>query len=234
MAFGDQIFVWREFANLSGVYQHHGIDIGDGSVIHYRKPSEVIEQTSFETFSKNNRVYSREYPAGFCFIPDVTVKRAFSRLGENQYNLLFNNCEHFATWCKTGVSESQQIKDFIPAINKLDTFSLLDPLKQAFNGYDSDNNKNIVNTALDQIRTVWDQIQPQYRQNLDEIDIWEKVAKKAIINNRDDLAREAIKRKKDHEKKAASLEKELEKLAIMTENLLKNQGIGREEKIYYS
>lgn len=223
MAFGDQIYVWRELANLTGVYQHHGIDIGDSSVIHYRKPSEIIEQTSFDTFSKNNRVYSRQYPAGFSFIPEVTVKRAFSRLGENKYNLLFNNCEHFATWCKTGVSESQQIKDFIPTINKLDTFSLLDPLKQAFQGCDHINNKNIVNTALDQIRTVWDQIQPQYRQELEEINVWEKVAIKAIQNNRDDLAREAIKRKKEHEKKAKSLEKELEKLAIMTENLLKNQ-----------
>jgi Lecithin retinol acyltransferase/PspA/IM30 family len=222
MAFGDQLYVWRELANVSGVYQHHGIDIGDGSVIHYRKPSEVIEQTSFDTFSKNNPVYSREYPAGFSFIPDVTVKRALSRLGENKYNLLFNNCEHFATWCKTGVSESQQIKDFIPAINKLDTFGLLNPLQQAFQGCDHNNNHNIVNRALDQIRTVWDQIQPQYRQNLDEINTWEKVAIKAIQNNRDDLAREAIKRKKESEKKAKSLEKELEKLAIMTENLLKN------------
>jgi hypothetical protein len=222
MAFGDQIYVWRELANLDGIYQHHGIDIGDGSVIHYRKPSEIIEQTSFDIFSKGNRVYSRQYPAGFSFIPEVAVKRAFSRLGENKYNLLFNNCEHFATWCKTGINESQQIKDFIPAINKLDTFKLLDPLKQAFQGFDHVNNQNMVNTALDQIRTVWDQIQPQYRQNLDEINIWEKVAIKAIQNNRDDLAREAIKRKQEHEKKAKSLEKELEKLAILTENLLKN------------
>lgn len=223
MTFGDQIYVWRELANLDGIYQHHGIDIGDGRVIHYRKPSEIIEQTSFETFSKGNKVYSREYPDGFCFIPEVTVKRALSRLGENKYNLLFNNCEHFATWCKIGVSESKQINDFIPTINKLDTFGLLNPLKQAFQGCDNINNNNIVNTALGQIRTVWDQIQPQYRQSLDEIKIWEKVAVKAIQNNRDDLAKEAIKRKQEYEKKAKSLEKELEKLATMTENLLKNQ-----------
>ncbi|MBL1210879.1 lecithin retinol acyltransferase family protein [Geminocystis sp. GBBB08] len=223
MAFGDQIYVWRELANLEGIYQHHGIDIGDGSVIHYRKPSEIIEQTSYETFSKGNTVYVRQYPDGFSFIPDVTVKRAFSRLGENKYNLLLNNCEHFATWCKIGVSESKQIKDFIPSINKLDTFGLLNPLKHAFQGIDNNNRDNMVNTALDKIRIVWDQIQPQYRQNLEEASIWEKVAKKAIQNNRDDLAREAIKRKKEHEKKAKFLEKDLEKLALMTENLLQNQ-----------
>ena len=32
-----------------------------------------------------------------------------SRIGEQDYNLLFNNCEHFATWCKTGRHRSSQI-----------------------------------------------------------------------------------------------------------------------------
>lgn len=219
MAFGDQIYVWRNFSNLEGVYQHHGIDVGDGSVIHYRKPSEIIEQTSFDTFSKGNTVYVREYPQGFCFIPEVVVKRAFSRLGENKYNLLFNNCEHFATWCKTGVSESQQV---IPAIKKLDTFNLLEPLKNAFKASDLNNSQQLVQDALNQIRTVWDQIQPQYRQAMNEVDTWQEVAIKALKNNREDLAREALKRKNIHQKKAKELEVELEKLAIMTENLLKN------------
>jgi hypothetical protein len=221
MTFGDQIYVWREFANLSGIYQHHGIDIGDGSVIHYRKPSEIIEQTSFETFSKGNKVYVRQYPDGFSFISEVVVKRSFSRLGENKYNLLFNNCEHFASWCKIGISESKQVKDFIPTIKYLDIYKLFDPLKQAFQGGDINNSKVIVNHALNQIRTVWDQIQPQYRQNIEEISIWEKVAIKALKNNREDLAKEALKRKIEHKKKAEYLEKELEKLATMTENLLK-------------
>ena len=44
MAKGDQLYVWRKFANLDGVYQHHGIDIGNGNIIHYRKPSEVVEK----------------------------------------------------------------------------------------------------------------------------------------------------------------------------------------------
>jgi len=221
MTFGDQIYVWREFANLSGIYQHHGIDIGDGSVIHYRKPSEIIEQTSFETFSKGNKVYVRQYPDGFSFISEVVVKRSFSRLGENKYNLLFNNCEHFASWCKIGISESKQVKDFIPTIKYLDIYKLFDPLKQAFQGGDINNSKVIVNHALNQIRTAWDQIQPQYRQNIEEISIWEKVAIKALKNNREDLAKEALKRKIEHKKKAEYLEKELEKLATMTENLLK-------------
>ena len=86
MALADQIYVWRPFAKKDGMYQHHGIDAGDGSVIHYRKPSEIIEQTSWETFSRGNQVYVREYPEGFSFLPEVVVKRANSRLGENKYN----------------------------------------------------------------------------------------------------------------------------------------------------
>ncbi|TRU83670.1 MAG: NC domain-containing protein, partial [Microcystis novacekii Mn_MB_F_20050700_S1D] len=44
MARGDQIYAYRELLNLQGVYAHHGIDCGDGSVIHYRKPSEIVER----------------------------------------------------------------------------------------------------------------------------------------------------------------------------------------------
>ena len=36
-----------------------------------------------------------------------------SRLGEQRYNLLFNNCEHFAHWCKTGRHRSSQVEDFL-------------------------------------------------------------------------------------------------------------------------
>ena len=57
MAKGDRIYVYRNWGQLKGLYQHHGIDCGDGTVIHYRKPSEVIERTSYATFSQGNRVY---------------------------------------------------------------------------------------------------------------------------------------------------------------------------------
>ncbi len=222
MAFADQLYVWRQFAKKNEVYQHHAIDVGDGSVIHYRKPSEIIECTSWETFSRGDKVYVRQYPKGFSFMPDVVIKRAMSRIGENKYNLLFNNCEHFATWCKTGISESKQVIDFLPAINKLDTYGLFNPLKKAFQAVDNKQMNNIIDDALNQIRVVWDNIQPQYHDAIEQMNTWQKVAFKALQNNREDLAREALKRKKKYEKKARELEKELEKLAFMTENLLKN------------
>ena len=50
------------------------------------------------------------------YSPEETVKRAESQLGKGKYNLVFNNCEHFAVWCKTGVHESSQVQRFIEAI----------------------------------------------------------------------------------------------------------------------
>jgi hypothetical protein len=223
MAQGDQIYVFRELANVGGVYEHHGIDFGDGTVVHYRKPSEIIERTSFETFSRGNSVYLREYQEGFCFIPPVVIQRAESRLGENKYNLLFNNCEHFATWCKTGISNSKQIREFIPIITRLNIKNLSDPLKQALRDGDAKNTNDLLNQALGDIRIVWDRIQPQYKKAIEEIETWQKVAEEALKKNREDLAREALKRKRDYKKKAEELEDKLEHLATMTETLLRNK-----------
>lgn len=48
----------------------------------------------------------REY---HIFSPEQTVARAKSILGEREYDLINNNCEHMAMWCKTGVKECNQI-----------------------------------------------------------------------------------------------------------------------------
>jgi hypothetical protein len=47
------------------------------------------------------------------FSAEETIRRARSRLGEKSYNLLTNNCEHFAIWCKTGLSKSYQVEAII-------------------------------------------------------------------------------------------------------------------------
>ncbi len=50
------------------------------------------------------------------YSPEETVRRAKSRIGEGRYNLATNNCEHFAIWCKTGISESHQVNSIISNI----------------------------------------------------------------------------------------------------------------------
>jgi len=44
-----------------------------------------------------------------CYNSEYTVLRARQLLGENRYNLIERNCEHFSRWCKTGSTRSSQI-----------------------------------------------------------------------------------------------------------------------------
>ncbi|NET05893.1 MAG: NC domain-containing protein [Symploca sp. SIO2B6] len=223
MARGDQIYVIRPYLQLQAVYQHHGIDCGDGHVIHYRKLKdyEMVACTSVDTFAQGRKIYARNYQV--CYIPNVVIQRAKSRLGERKYNLLFNNCEHFATWCKTGVSDSRQIRDFLPLTTKIKTENLSQSLKQAFKGANRNDSTKLLNKALADIKVVWDDTQPQYKHSLQEINTWEQVAMKALNNNREDLARAALARKLNYKKRAQELKLRLEHLASMTETLLLNK-----------
>jgi hypothetical protein len=219
MAAGDQLYVYRQLMNLDGVYQHHGIDCGDGTVIHYRKPSEIVECTPFSIFSKGNTVYVKEYAVEFCFVPNVVVQRARSRLGEDRYNLLFNNCEHFATWCKTGIGDSKQVREFAPIVVKLNTYKLFAPLEEALRGTDSNNADRFVDRALGDIRTAWEQIQPRYKSAVAEMENWQKVALESVRRDREDLARAALMKKNQAKQKAEELKEQLEHLTVLIKNL---------------
>src|SRR5439155_3167733 len=112
MARGDHVFVRR----LG--YTHHGIDTGDGTVIHYtgevgQKENAAVRETPMGDFAKGCPVLIRAYAK--CESPAATAVRARSRLGEASYHLVFSNCEHFATWCKTGHHRSGQVKDAVAA-----------------------------------------------------------------------------------------------------------------------
>jgi phage shock protein A len=152
------------------------------------------------------------------------IHRAQSRLGERKYNLLFNNCEHFATWCKTGVSYSKQVRKFIPTLEKLKVQSLYEPIHQAIKNSEKEEAQKLLNQALGDIKKVWEEIQPQYRQYREDAQTWEKVALKALQNQREDLAREAIKRKLIAQENAQKLAEKLQQLGTMTEVLLRNKG----------
>jgi hypothetical protein len=46
---------------------------------------------------------------------EESVERAHSRLGEDWYNVLTNNCEHFVNWCINGLHNSEQVNGLIAA-----------------------------------------------------------------------------------------------------------------------
>ena len=95
-----------------GVYEHHGIACGDGTVVHFGRgvfdiDNAVIEQVDMETFSQSRP--SVVVDSKIEFPSEEVVKRALSRLGERSYDLWNNNCEHFANWCRSGDHSSPQI-----------------------------------------------------------------------------------------------------------------------------
>lgn len=44
---------------------------------------------------------------------EETIQNAKKCLGQKEYNLVVNNCEHFAIWVKTGVHQSHQVESFV-------------------------------------------------------------------------------------------------------------------------
>jgi hypothetical protein len=98
-----------------GLFNHHGIDLGDGTVAHYLEGREILRSPVSE-FSQGEVVSVMEHTNASPAV--VTLRRAMSRLGEQNYNLLFNNCEHFATWCKTGRHRSVQVDSVVARARK--------------------------------------------------------------------------------------------------------------------
>ena len=47
-----------------------------------------------------------------CLPANTVVSKAISRLGNKNYHLSQNNCEHFAMWCKTGIPWSKQAQTY--------------------------------------------------------------------------------------------------------------------------
>src|SRR5215212_1865161 len=111
MARGDHLYVRR-----GRRYSHHGIDCGDGTVIHYAGPrgtERYVARTSVDEFSIGSQVFVRSYDSRLS--AEETVRHAESRLGSVGYHLVRNNCEHFAAWCCTGRAVSGQVRSWMMA-----------------------------------------------------------------------------------------------------------------------
>ena len=94
-------------------FAHHGIYVGCGSVVHYgafvhglhRGP---VEEVSLARFTHGHALWVR--PGSARFEHEEVIRRAQSRIGENSYRLLSNNCEHFCEWCLRGEHRSEQVE----------------------------------------------------------------------------------------------------------------------------
>lgn len=105
MAIGDHLYIQYP------AFQHHGIDLGDGTVIEYGGKGTgfmSVRRVPLRDFYARGPAYVLHYPSGAAFHPVQTVRLAWARLRERRYNLFDNNCEHLAYWCKTGRHWSPQ------------------------------------------------------------------------------------------------------------------------------
>ncbi len=94
-------------------YEHHGIYVGDGLVIHYagfsgRRRRGPVEQVTTDAFASGHAIHVRLDGCPRYSAQEV-ARRASSRLGESNYRLLTNNCEHFCAWCLFGEGRSEQV-----------------------------------------------------------------------------------------------------------------------------
>ena len=122
---GDVVFTERKsFKGLPVPYKHYGIYIGYKQVVHFRPPkgcdeinsskADIIE-TTLDEFLNGDELFIESVRDNFKYKPlqsQEVIKRAKSKLGKykGKYRLLFNNCEHFAHWCKYGIPFSWQVR----------------------------------------------------------------------------------------------------------------------------
>jgi hypothetical protein len=111
---GQDLAIGMHLVTSRRGYTHHGIFVGRGMVVHYAGFSQFlqsgpIEEVTVQRFSMGRPVCVAHYSESI-FSPQEIVRRARSRIGENQYHILRNNCEHFCHWCMTGRSRSRQVE----------------------------------------------------------------------------------------------------------------------------
>ncbi len=95
-------------------YTHHGIYAGDGRVLHYSGWSRflrsgTVSQATLPEFARGRDIHV-ECRSEQALPPEQIIARALSRLGEDRYHLLRNNCEHFSEWARYGVARSRQVE----------------------------------------------------------------------------------------------------------------------------
>jgi hypothetical protein len=71
-----------------------------------------VEEVPFAHFARGQRIWVRSAaPSEFDAREVVCLAR--SRVGEDRYRLLTNNCEHFCEWCLHGMARSFQVEAWL-------------------------------------------------------------------------------------------------------------------------
>jgi hypothetical protein len=104
-------------------FAHHGIYVGAWRVAHYGSFAHYwhrapVEEVPVASFTHGHGIWIRPH-ATPRFDPRQVIKRARSRMGEDRYRLLSNNCEHFCEWCLQGEHRSAQVERLLTLPRRL-------------------------------------------------------------------------------------------------------------------
>ena len=115
-------------------YYHHGIYVGEGNVVQFGMPFDALKFEASDV-SQIKVILSplKDFTMGNNFIEvycysksearqkqkesDI-IKTAMSHLGDSGYNILTNNCEHFANYCVFLKKQSDQIDEIYDEVKK--------------------------------------------------------------------------------------------------------------------
>lgn len=120
---GDHIGWHRHFGHWHHAIVHSIDSLKDAIVvIHFQKPSlkercKILKE-ELNVYKQEGYLVRFDYPNDIkeSNPPEVVLERAVEKIGEMGYNVFKNNCEHFATFCKTGRKICAQV---VWAIGKL-------------------------------------------------------------------------------------------------------------------
>ena len=111
-----------------GIYKHYGVYVGNDTVVHFSggegfelsAKRACIRKTSLENFQKNDEIQI-ETRCCESYSRKETVMRALGAVGteKGKYALPWNNCEHFANWCRYGEKRSSQVEQFVNKVGGL-------------------------------------------------------------------------------------------------------------------
>lgn len=114
LADGEAPLLGAHILSPRRAYLHHGIYTGHGLVVHY--PGFLygilhgpVEEVSLAQFGRGRGVWMRSGQSPEFDVEEI-IRRARSRVGEDRYHLLHNNCEHFCEWCIRGEPRSYQVE----------------------------------------------------------------------------------------------------------------------------
>lgn len=124
---GDHLAVDR------GFYTHHGIvtgvaSVGEPTIAHYAGSDfgGEIKSTPLSSFVQGSRrvFLVLERDTGL-LEPAEVVHRATALVGHARYFLTDHNCEHWSSWCSTGVWRSHQVEAAVDAVGSAGYVDLL-------------------------------------------------------------------------------------------------------------